>query len=74
MMALQMSELRYWIVAFLLMALASLSVGYPRLSHTPVFVAEFELCIFYLPTAILGLVCLRLAGGKDAKLRLFTKV
>jgi hypothetical protein len=68
-----MSELKYWAAAFLLMVIGSLLVGYPRLSHTPVFVAEFELCIFYLPTLILGLVCLRLAEKQTAKLRFSTK-
>jgi hypothetical protein len=68
-----MSELRYWAAALLLMVVGSLLVGYPRLLHTPVFVLEFELCIFYLPTLILGLVCLRLVGRETAGSRFSTK-
>lgn len=56
----QMVEIRHWLVASTLMALVSLAVAYPRLLGRPLFVPEFELCIFYLPTLILGSYCLYL--------------
>lgn len=64
---LEMSELKYWAVAFAVMSIGSLVVASIRLFRSPFFVVEFELCIFYLPTSILGLVCLRLmkAGARS---------
>lgn len=55
-----MRELKYWATAFIMMTLVSAAIIYPRLLHTPLFVVEFELCIFYIPTLVLGLICLRL--------------
>jgi len=66
-MVLEMSELKYWAVAFAVMSISSLVVASIRLFRSPFFVVEFELCIFYLPTLILGLICLRImkAGARS---------
>jgi len=55
-----MGERKYWVIAFAVMSLGSLIVVSTRFLRTPFFAVEFEICIFYFPTLILGLVCLRL--------------
>jgi hypothetical protein len=54
-----MSELKDWATAFAVMLVGSIAVAFTRLLRSPFFVVEFEVCIFYLPTVVLGLVCLR---------------
>jgi len=44
-----------WVYAFIVMLIASSVLIMMRLLSKPVFAAEFELCIFHMPTVILFL-------------------
>ena len=51
-------EARSWIYALVVMSVVSLVMITLRILGVPAFALEFELCMFYLPTALVGAVCL----------------
>ena len=53
------SEFRSWLYAFLFMLALSVTVLVIRLFFGPILNTAFEICIFYIPTAILFVIVLR---------------
>ena len=60
------SEFKSWLYAFLFMFALSIMVLGIRLFFEPVFNTAFEICIFYIPTAILFAIVLRV-GVKQSE-------
>jgi len=50
-------EARSWIYALVIMSVLSLVMITLRILSIPAFALEFELCMFYLPTTVVGAIC-----------------
>lgn len=59
------SEFKSWLYAFLFMLALSATVLAIRLFSEPVFNTAFEICIFYIPTAILLVIVLRVRAKQS---------
>lgn len=54
----QTSESKTWLYAFLIMTIFSIIVLATHLLGFPLFNFAFEICVFYIPTAILLIIVL----------------
>jgi len=50
-------EARSWTYALVIMSIVSFVMMTLRILSIPAFALEFELCMFYLPTILVGAVC-----------------
>jgi len=53
-------EFKTWLYAFLIMLALAITVSTSRFLRGPIFNMAFEICVFYIPTAILLIILIRL--------------